>query len=86
MLPAAGKGSLDSASLSLSLLYLLLSPAEDFFSLSPEEKNKLAWQSPESNRGYSAPGREKTSRLDKGDVEALRNKAPDLKETFESEH
>ena len=55
-----------------------------FFELSMEEKKKLAWETPESNRGYVSPGREKVSRLlDHDDVEKLRVAAPDLKESME---
>jgi isopenicillin N synthase-like dioxygenase len=55
-----------------------------FFTRSQEEKESLGWTTPEANRGYSAPGREKTTQLaNKDDVEALRAQAPDLKESFE---
>jgi isopenicillin N synthase-like dioxygenase len=45
----------------------------------------LAWTTPEANRGYSAPGREKVSLAAQGlsDVGKLREAAPDLKESFE---
>lgn len=55
-----------------------------FFARSREEKESLSWTTPEANRGYSAPGREKTTSLTtKEYVEALRAEVPDLKETFE---
>src|SRR5271156_3001659 len=55
-----------------------------FFALPIEEKMKLEWESPESNRGYVAPGREKVSRLlDSEDIGKLRAAAPDLKESIE---
>lgn len=55
-----------------------------FFNLPLEEKTKLAWETPEANRGYVAPGREKVSQLlDKNDVEKLRESSPDLKESLE---
>jgi hypothetical protein len=55
-----------------------------FFELPPEEKLKLAWETPESNRGYVAPGREKVSRLlDAAEIEKIRAAAPDLKESLE---
>ncbi|KAI2470390.1 hypothetical protein F4781DRAFT_390787 [Annulohypoxylon bovei var. microspora] len=42
------------------------------------------WLTPEANRGYSAPGREKTTTLtDINDVKKLRDAAPDLKESLE---
>jgi isopenicillin N synthase-like dioxygenase len=55
-----------------------------FFELPAEEKLKLAWETPESNRGYVAPGREKVSRLlSHEEIEKIRTAAPDLKESLE---
>lgn len=55
-----------------------------FFSQSEDDKMSVCWTTPEANRGYSAPGREKVSQLANiNDVEKLRSAAPDLKETFE---
>jgi isopenicillin N synthase-like dioxygenase len=55
-----------------------------FFDLSMEEKLKLAWETPESNRGYVAPGREKVSRLlDQDEIERIRASNPDRKESLE---
>ncbi|KAK4455877.1 thymine dioxygenase [Podospora aff. communis PSN243] len=54
------------------------------FKLSHEEKMACAWTTPEANRGYSAPGREKVSLLtDADEVEKVRAAAPDIKESFE---
>ncbi|KAG6002463.1 hypothetical protein E4U21_003029 [Claviceps maximensis] len=56
----------------------------DFFALDDEAKLKLAWTTPEVNRGYSSPGREKVSLLrDIAEVSKIRDAAPDLKETME---
>jgi isopenicillin N synthase-like dioxygenase len=58
--------------------------SKKFFDLPMEEKIKYAWETPESNRGYVAPGREKVSRLlDAAEIEKIRQKAPDLKESLE---
>jgi isopenicillin N synthase-like dioxygenase len=55
-----------------------------FFELSVQEKLMVAWETPESNRGYVAPGREKVSKLlSAEDVEKIRAVAPDLKESLE---
>ncbi|KAF2658685.1 Clavaminate synthase-like protein [Lophiostoma macrostomum CBS 122681] len=55
-----------------------------FFARSQEQKDALAWYSPEANRGYTAQGREKVTDLEEhGDVEALRQSVPDLKESLE---
>jgi isopenicillin N synthase-like dioxygenase len=55
-----------------------------FFTRSEKEKLSLGWTTPEANRGYSAPGREKTTQLtDKAAVAELRAQVPDLKESFE---
>lgn len=45
---------------------------------------KLGWTTPEANRGYSSPGREKVTQLeDIAEVEKVRSAAPDLKESLE---
>ncbi|KAG5974963.1 hypothetical protein E4U55_007927 [Claviceps digitariae] len=55
-----------------------------FFALDDETKRKFAWTTPEANRGYSAPGREKVSLLhDMDEVSKERTAAPDLKESLE---
>ena len=49
-----------------------------------ETKDKLAWEDPRSNRGYVAQGRERvTQSKDAAEIAALREKAPDFKETME---
>lgn len=54
------------------------------FRLPEDEKMKGCWTTPEANRGYSAPGREKVSLIEEeGDVTKLRTAAPDLKESWE---
>jgi non-haem dioxygenase in morphine synthesis N-terminal len=58
--------------------------SKKFFALPTEEKLKLAWETPESNRGYVAPGREKVSTLlDQDEIGKLRSSNPDLKESME---
>ncbi|KAM0751545.1 thymine dioxygenase [Meredithblackwellia eburnea MCA 4105] len=60
------------------------SMTKEFFSLPIDTKDGLAWQSPESNRGYVRQGRERvTQAKTKEEVEALRAAAPDFKETME---
>lgn len=55
-----------------------------FFDQPTEEKLKLNWTTPEANRGYSAPGREKVTQLeDIREVDKIRSAAPDLKESYE---
>ncbi|KAK7430043.1 hypothetical protein QQZ08_003434 [Neonectria magnoliae] len=55
-----------------------------FFDQPLDAKLDLSWTTPEANRGYSAPGREKVSQLkDIDDVKRIREAAPDLKETYE---
>lgn len=49
-----------------------------------EEKMKLAWEDPRSNRGYVAPGRERvTQETDAKKIAEMRIKAPDAKESME---
>jgi isopenicillin N synthase-like dioxygenase len=52
-----------------------------FFQMPMEEKVKLAWKTPEANRGYVAPGRERVSLVGQ-DVKELRV-FPDIKESME---
>ncbi|ORY59059.1 uncharacterized protein BCR38DRAFT_488805 [Pseudomassariella vexata] len=55
-----------------------------YFRLPTETKMSHCWTSPEANRGYSAPGREKTTQLtDMEEVKKLRDAAPDMKESLE---
>lgn len=56
-----------------------------FFARSPEEKETLAWTTPRANRGYSGPGREKTTDLkDAGEIAKVREaEGQDLKESME---
>ncbi|KJZ72148.1 hypothetical protein HIM_08413 [Hirsutella minnesotensis 3608] len=56
----------------------------DFFAQPLEAKQRLGWTTPQANRGYSSPGREKVTQLqDAAEVERVRSQAPDLKESFE---
>ncbi|RYO93106.1 hypothetical protein DL764_008027 [Monosporascus ibericus] len=55
-----------------------------YFKLPTETKMSHGWTTPEANRGYSALGREKTTKLaDIEEVKKLRDAVPDLKESFE---
>ncbi|KAG4260458.1 hypothetical protein FPRO06_02436 [Fusarium proliferatum] len=55
-----------------------------FFKEPLEKKMEVVWTTPEANRGYSAPGREKVSQLkDIQEVEKVRAALPDLKESLE---
>ncbi|KAF7502434.1 hypothetical protein GJ744_005817 [Endocarpon pusillum] len=56
----------------------------EFFKRPKEQKDSLAWTTPESNRGYSTFGREKvTQSSDIREVSRLRASNPDLKESME---
>lgn len=47
-------------------------------------QSKLAWEDPRSNRGYVQVGRERvTQSADAAEIAALREKAPDFKESIE---
>ncbi|KAI5862292.1 thymine dioxygenase [Durotheca rogersii] len=55
-----------------------------YFRLPTETKMSHCWTTPEANRGYSAPGREKTTSLtDREEVQRLRDTVPDIKESLE---
>lgn len=58
-----------------------------FFQRPREQKDALAWTTPEANRGYSKPGLEKTSDLtDKDEIAGQRAEAgEDLKEACKSQ-
>ncbi|KAJ7094522.1 hypothetical protein B0H15DRAFT_829890 [Mycena belliarum] len=56
----------------------------EFFRMPTDAKDKLAWEDPRSNRGYVRIGRERvTQATDAAEIAALREKAPDYKETME---
>ncbi|KUI59318.1 hypothetical protein VP1G_06586 [Cytospora mali] len=58
--------------------------AKFFNGLTQDEKMALGWTTPEANRGYSAPGREKVTQLtDINEVAKLKAGNPDIKESFE---
>lgn len=62
----------------------IFSQSAAFFQRSQDQKDGLAWTTPQSNRGYSCMGREKvTNLIDKSSIEQLRGSNPDLKETYE---
>ncbi|OAA66022.1 thymine dioxygenase [Niveomyces insectorum RCEF 264] len=55
-----------------------------FFAQPLATKEAVGWTTPEANRGYSAPGREKVTQLkDVADVAKLKAAVPDIKESFE---
>ncbi|KAJ3732845.1 hypothetical protein DFJ43DRAFT_282806 [Lentinula guzmanii] len=56
----------------------------DFFKMPTDVKAQLAWEDPRSNRGYVQIGRERvTQSADADEILALREKAPDFKESME---
>lgn len=64
---------------------LAFSHSAQFFAQSLADKNALAWDRPESNRGYSCMGQEKVTNdaYEKDGVADLRASNPDLKESYE---
>lgn len=62
----------------------VFSESAKFFKRPEEQKMKLEWDRPESNRGYSTFGREKvTQSSDPHEIARLREQDPDYKETLE---
>ncbi|KAF8195609.1 hypothetical protein K438DRAFT_1968121 [Mycena galopus ATCC 62051] len=56
----------------------------EFFRMPMDVKETLKWEDPRSNRGYVKIGRERsTQATDAAEIAALREKAPDFKETME---
>jgi isopenicillin N synthase-like dioxygenase len=55
-----------------------------FFARPQAQKDSLSWTTPQSNRGYNPPCREKLSQSsDVADIALLRDTIPDLKESIE---
>ena len=80
----AGFIYLKNVPINTDVLKHTFSMSAKFFNEPSESKLKLCWTTPEANRGYSAPGREKVSQLtDVDEVEKIRQQAPDLKESLE---
>ncbi|VUC28841.1 unnamed protein product [Clonostachys rosea] len=68
----------------LDVVQHTFSMSANFFRQPDEAKMDVAWTTPEANRGYSAPGKEKVSeQMDIGDITKERDAAPDLKESYE---
>ncbi|GAA5822175.1 hypothetical protein JCM11251_004881 [Rhodosporidiobolus azoricus] len=60
------------------------SKTQKFFDLPVEVKDRLEWESPESNRGYVRQGRERVTQATSAEeIAKLREQAPDYKETME---
>jgi len=58
--------------------------SDHFFALRDDVKGPLAWTDPRANRGFTKIGRERvTTSNDREEVAALREAAPDCKESFE---
>jgi len=58
--------------------------SKQFFALPKSIKDRLAWKDPRANRGYVAQGRERvTDSTDEKEIAALRESAPDYKESME---
>ncbi|KAL6403882.1 hypothetical protein AUP68_13255 [Ilyonectria robusta] len=84
LIPTAGFIYLKNHSVPLDDLKHAFSTSARFFDQPLDDKLDLGWTTPEANRGYSAPGREKVTQLKEiDDVEKVRAAAPDLKESYE---
>ncbi|KAK0378379.1 2OG-Fe(II)oxygenase [Colletotrichum limetticola] len=80
----AGFIYLQNVPISQDLRAATFAKSADFFSQSDAVKQGLGWTTPQANRGYSAPGREKVSNLTTNEeIEKVRAGNPDLKESFE---
>ena len=56
----------------------------EFFKLPVDKKDELAWKDPRANRGYVAEGRERVTQATSAEeIAALREQAPDYKESLE---
>lgn len=65
-------------------IYYLLLQSTEFFRMPGEKKAALAWRDPRANRGFVQVGRERvTQSADAEEIQQLREKAPDYKESME---
>ena len=70
--------------ISKSTVQTTFAQSAKFFKRPESEKDALSWTTPEANRGYSGPGREKPSNsFDADDIAKEREQAADLKESLE---
>ncbi|TEA22195.1 2-oxoglutarate-dependent dioxygenase gloF [Colletotrichum sidae] len=80
----AGFIYLQNVPISPELRAATFAKSADFFAQDDAAKNAVGWTTPEANRGYSAPGREKVSQFKSAaEVEKVRAGNPDLKESYE---
>ncbi|KAL0932025.1 thymine dioxygenase [Colletotrichum truncatum] len=80
----AGFIYLQNVPISPELRSATFAKSADFFAQDDAEKMAVGWTTPEANRGYSAPGREKVSQfMNADDIKKQRSGNPDLKESFE---
>ncbi|PGH19411.1 hypothetical protein AJ80_03911 [Polytolypa hystricis UAMH7299] len=67
-----------------SIVQTVFGASAKFFARPQHEKDDLGWTDAAANRGYVAKGREKlTQSSDVTNIQTMREKTPDLKETFE---
>ncbi|KAF4927810.1 2-oxoglutarate-dependent dioxygenase htyE [Colletotrichum viniferum] len=80
----AGFIYLKNVPISQELRAATFAKSADFFAQDDDAKTAVGWTTPEANRGYSAPGREKVSQfMDAASVGKERAGNPDLKESYE---
>ncbi|EQB45494.1 hypothetical protein CGLO_15635 [Colletotrichum gloeosporioides Cg-14] len=80
----AGFIYLKNVPISSELRAATFAKSADFFAQDDDAKTAVGWTTPEANRGYSAPGREKVSQfMDAASVGKERAGNPDLKESYE---
>lgn len=81
----AGFIYLRNHSIEKSTLRTIFADSAAFFKRSEEQKEALSWTTPQANRGYSGPGREKVTNLtDKDEIAKEREEhGVDLKESIE---
>ncbi|CAG8032413.1 unnamed protein product [Penicillium salamii] len=66
-----------------SVVSRVFASSAQFFARPQKQKDALGWTTPQSNRGYTAIGREKLTTVEETDSDTLRASAPDIKETME---
>ncbi|SJX64836.1 related to gibberellin 20-oxidase [Sporisorium reilianum f. sp. reilianum] len=81
---SSGFAYLSNHGISAKQIDATFAKSAEFFKLPFDKKDELAWKDPRANRGYVAEGRERVTQATSAEeIAALREQAPDYKESLE---
>ncbi|CDR98781.1 related to gibberellin 20-oxidase [Sporisorium scitamineum] len=81
---SSGFAYLSNHGISTEQIDATFAKSAEFFKLPIDKKDELAWKDPRANRGYVAEGRERVTQATSAEeIAALREQAPDYKESLE---